>query len=214
MTTREDCERMDRDDPLAALREQFVLPDGVIYLDGNSLGPLPRTAAARVQHVVGEEWGVGQIGSWNSAGWIDLPQRVGDKIARLVGAGAGELLVADSTSVNLYKVLSAALDLVRAEAPDRNVILSERGNFPTDLYIAQSIAQERGLELAAGRGRRARGAPHRPRSGTAADARQLSRRPHACDGDAQPRRPCRRRAGGLGPGALRRRGARRLERRR
>ena len=147
MTTREDCERMDRDDPLAALREQFILPDGVIYLDGNSLGPLPRTAAARVQQVVCDEWGVGQIGSWNSAGWIDLPRRVGDKIARLVGAGAGELLVVDSTSVNLYKVLSAALEVARIDAPARNVILSERHNFPTDLYIAQSIARERGLEL-------------------------------------------------------------------
>jgi kynureninase len=147
MTSREDCARMDRADPLAALREQFVLPDGVIYLDGNSLGPLPGTAAARVQRVVGGEWGIGQIGSWNSAGWIDLPQRVGDKIARLVGAGAGELLVADSTSANLYKVLSTALDLVRKDAPDRSVILSERGNFPTDLYIAESIAQERGIEL-------------------------------------------------------------------
>jgi kynureninase len=147
MTTREDCARMDRADPLSALRDQFILPDGVIYLDGNSLGPLPVTAAARVQQVVGEEWGVGQIGSWNSAGWIDLPQRVGDKIARLVGAGVGELLVADSTSVNLYKVLSAALDLMRADEPTRHVILSERHNFPTDLYIAESIARERGLEL-------------------------------------------------------------------
>jgi kynureninase len=147
MTTREDCERMDRADLLATLREQFVLPSGVIYLDGNSLGALPVTAAARVQHVVSEDWGVGQIGSWNSAGWIDMPQRVGDKIARLVGAGAGELLVTDSTSVNLYKVLSAALNLVRSDAPARNVILSERHNFPTDLYIAESIVRERGLEL-------------------------------------------------------------------
>jgi len=147
MTTREDCARRDRGDPLAALREQFVMPDGVIYLDGNSLGPLPGTAAARVQQVVRDEWGVGLIGSWNTAGWIDLPQRVGDKIARLVGAGAGELLVADSTSVNLYKVLCAALELARTDAPARNVILSERHNFPTDVYIAESVARERGLEL-------------------------------------------------------------------
>jgi kynureninase len=147
MTTRDDCARRDRGDPLAALREQFAMPDGMIYLDGNSLGPLPRTAAARVQQVVSKEWGAGLIGSWNTAGWIDLPQRVGDRIARLVGAGAGELLVADSTSVNLYKVLCAALDLVRIEAPARSVILSERGNFPTDLYIAESVARERGLEL-------------------------------------------------------------------
>ena len=147
MTTRDDCVRRDRGDPLAALREQFVLPDDVIYLDGNSLGPLPKATAERVQRRVREEWGTGLIGSWNTAGWIDLPQRVGDKIARLVGAGAGELLVADSTSVNLYKVLCAALDLARTDAPARNVILSERHNFPTDLYIADSIARERGLEL-------------------------------------------------------------------
>jgi kynureninase len=147
MTTRDDCARRERDDPLAALREQFMLPDGVIYLDGNSLGPLPARTAARVQQVVREEWGAGLIGSWNAAGWIDLPQRVGDKIARLVGAAPGELLVADSTSVNLYKVLCAAVELARIDAPARSVILSERGNFPTDLYIAESIARERGLEL-------------------------------------------------------------------
>ena len=147
MTTREDCARRDRGDTLAALREQFVLPDGMIYLDGNSLGPLPRTAAPRVHQVVEREWGAGLIGSWNTAGWIDMPKRVGDKIARLVGAGAGELLVADSTSVNLYKVLCAALDLARTDAPARNIILSERHNFPTDLYIAESLARERGLEL-------------------------------------------------------------------
>jgi kynureninase len=119
----------------------------VIYLDGNSLGPLPKRTASRVQQVVREEWGAGLIGSWNTAGWIDMPQRVGDRIARLVGVGAGELLVGDSTSVNLYKVLSAALDLARIDAPARNVILSERHNFPTDLYIAESVARERGLEL-------------------------------------------------------------------
>ena len=147
MTTRDDCVRRDRGDPLAALREQFVLPDDVIYLDGNSLGLLPKATAERVQRRVREEWGTGLIGSWNTAGWIDLPQRVGDKIARLVGAGAGELLVADSTSVNLYKVLCAALELARTDAPGRNVILSERHNFPTDLYIAESVARERGLEL-------------------------------------------------------------------
>jgi kynureninase len=147
VTTREDCAREDRGDPLAALREQFVMPDGVTYLDGNSLGPLPKSTAARVQRVVEHEWGAGLIGSWNTAGWIDMPQQVGDKIARLVGAGVGELLVADSTSVNLYKVLCAALDLARTDAPARNVILSERHNFPTDLYIAQSVARERGLEL-------------------------------------------------------------------
>ena len=145
--TRDDALVLDAADPLRALREQFSLPDGVIYLDGNSLGVLPKTAAARVQQVVADEWGTDLIRSWNSAGWITLPQRIGDKIARLVGAAAGELVVADSTSVNLFKVLSAALAISRADAPGRRVILSERSNFPTDLYIAQALAQERGFEL-------------------------------------------------------------------
>ena len=147
MTTRQDCLALDANDPLAPLREQFALPAGKIYLDGNSLGVMPRTAPARVAQVVTQEWGQDLIESWNSAGWIDLPQRIGDKIARLVGVDAGELVVADSTSVNLFKVLSAALTLTSANAAPRHVILSERGNFPTDLYIAQALAQERGFEL-------------------------------------------------------------------
>jgi len=145
--TRDDALAMDAADPLAPLRDQFSLPPGVIYLDGNSLGVLPRSTAARVQQVVTDEWGQGLIRSWNSAGWISLPQRVGDKIAQLVGVGAGELVVADSTSVNLFKVLSAALSIVQADAAARRVIVSERSNFPTDLYIAQALAAERGFEL-------------------------------------------------------------------
>jgi len=141
------CLALDAEDPLAPLREQFELPEGVIYLDGNSLGALPRSTAARVQQVIAEEWGTGLIRSWNTAGWIDQPARIGDKIATLIGAGAAEVVVADSTSVNLFKVLSAALNLVRDHAPQRRVIVSERDNFPTDLYIAESLARERGLEL-------------------------------------------------------------------
>jgi kynureninase len=147
MTTREDALALDAADPLAPLRGQFALPAGVIYLDGNSLGVLPRATAVRVQQVVAEEWGTGLIRSWNSAGWITQPQRVGDKIARLVGAKPGEVVAADSTSVNLYKVLSAALAISREDAPQRRVILSERSNFPTDLYIAEAIAREQGFEL-------------------------------------------------------------------
>jgi len=142
--SRDDALALDATDPLAPLRAQFDIPEHLIYLDGNSLGVLPRATAARVQQVVTQEWGQGLIGSWNSAGWIALPQRVGDKIARLVGAGAGELVCADSTSVNLFKVLSAALSITQADAPQRRVILSERSNFPTDLYVAQAIARERG----------------------------------------------------------------------
>lgn len=147
MLTRQDCEARDRADPLAPLREQFVLPEGVIYLDGNSLGVLPRATPARIREVVECEWGQDLIRSWNTAGWIHLPHRVGAKIARLVGAEAGELTAADSTSVNLYKVLVAASRLAQADAPERRVILSERSNFPTDLYIAQSVAQELGWTL-------------------------------------------------------------------
>jgi kynureninase len=145
--TRDAALTLDAADPLAPLRAQFDIPDGLIYLDGNSLGVLPRATPARVLQVVQQEWGQGLIGSWNAAGWMTLPQRVGDKIARLVGAGAGELVCADSTSVNLFKVLSAALSIAQADAPDKRVILSERSNFPTDLYVAESLARERGFTL-------------------------------------------------------------------
>ena len=144
---RQGCVALDIEDPITPLRAQFELPPGVIYLDGNSLGVLPRAAAARVQQVVADEWGRDLIRSWNTAGWIHMPQRIGDKIATLIGAGPGEVVVADSTSVNLFKVLSAALNLARADAPQRRGIVSERLNFPTELYIAESLARERGLEL-------------------------------------------------------------------
>ena len=145
--TLQDCRALDAQDPLRALREQFSLPEGVIYLDGNSLGVLPRATAARVLDAVTREWGQGLIRSWNSAGWFDAPQRLGDKIARLVGAKPGELVATDSTSVNLYKVLSAALNIAADDAPDRRLLVSERSNFPTDLYIAESLCRERGLQL-------------------------------------------------------------------
>jgi kynureninase len=125
------------------LRERFVLPDGVVYLDGNSLGALPRATPARVAAVVEREWGAGLIRSWNDAGWIGLPRRVGDKIARLIGARAGEVIVADSTSVNLFKLLAGALAL----NPGRRVILTEDDNFPTDLYVAEGVAALLGAEL-------------------------------------------------------------------
>ena len=147
MITRNDCVALDAEDALAPLRDQFDLPAGVIYLDGNSLGVLPKATAARIQQVLHDEWGRDLIRSWNSAGWMTLSARIGDKIAQLVGAGPGEIVVGDSTSVNLYKVLSAALALARADAPQRRVIVSERSNFPTDLYIADSLARERGFTL-------------------------------------------------------------------
>jgi kynureninase len=147
IASRDDCVALDRADPLAALRDQFVLPEGVVYLDGNSLGALPRRTAARLAEVAEREWGEGLIRSWNSAGWIDLSRRIGDKIAPLIGAHPGEVSVGDSTSLNLFKTLSAAVALQRADAPARSIILSERGNFPTDLYIAESVAASHGLAL-------------------------------------------------------------------
>jgi kynureninase len=147
MKTRHDFEQMDAADPLRSLKKQFVLPPAVIYLDGNSLGAMPFDAVERTRQVVEDEWGVGLIKSWNEAGWIDLPTRIGDKIARLIGAGPGEVVVADSTSLNLYKVLSAALDLAAKRSPRRRVIVSERSNFPTDLYIAESLARQHGFTL-------------------------------------------------------------------
>lgn len=149
--TRNDCLARDAADPLAPLRSQFALAgadaEGVIYLDGNSLGVLPAATAARVAAVVQDEWGVGLIRSWNQAGWIDLGQRIAGKIARLVGAGPGEVVVADSTSVNLYKVLSAAIAMAKGRAQPGTRIVSERSNFPTDLYLADTLARAHGFEL-------------------------------------------------------------------
>ncbi len=142
-----DCQQRDALDPLRHLRDLFSLPDGVVYLDGNSLGPLPRTAAARVAHALTQEWGVGLIRSWNSAGWFDMPQRLGDKIATLVGATKGSVVATDTTSINLYKVLGAALTIAAQDHPRRKLVLSERSNFPTDLYIAEALCKERGCRL-------------------------------------------------------------------
>ena len=147
MTTLQDCRALDAQDPLAPLRQHFTLPDGVIYLDGNSLGVAPQAAAARIADVVQHEWTQGLVRSWNDAGWVDLPQRLGNQLAPLIGAGPDEVVCTDSTSINLYKVLSAALNSARADAPARTKVLSERSNFPTDLYIAEGLCRERGLEL-------------------------------------------------------------------
>jgi len=145
--TLQDCRALDQADPLRPLRDLFVLPAGVTYLDGNSLGPLPRATATRVARAIEEEWGQGLIRSWNDAGWFDLPKRLGDRIARWIGAGPGEVVATDTTSINLYKVLSAALSIATEDAPGRRVVVSERSNFPTDLYIAQALCAERGCAL-------------------------------------------------------------------
>jgi kynureninase len=147
MTTLSDCQALDAQDPLHALRDQFSLPAGTIYLDGNSLGVMPCATPARIADVVTREWGQDLIQSWNKAGWFAMPLAVGDKIARLIGAGAGEVVAADSTSINLFKVLSAAIHISKADRPHANRIVSERSNFPTDLYIAEALCQQHGLEL-------------------------------------------------------------------
>lgn len=147
MITLQDCLQRDAADPLRSLRDLFSIPVGVIYLDGNSLGVMPKTAAARTAEVVTQEWGQGLIRSWNTAGWFNLPQRLGNRIAPLIGAGQDEVVVTDTTSINLYKVLSAALSIAAQDAPQRRVIVSERSNFPTDLYIAEGLCKERGYKL-------------------------------------------------------------------
>jgi kynureninase len=147
MTTLQDCRALDAQDPLRPLRDLFTIPPDVIYLDGNSLGVMPKAAPARVAAAVSQEWGSGLIRSWNTAGWFQLPQMLGDKIAQLVGAAPGEVVATDSTSINLYKVLSAALNIAAQDAPQRKIIVSERSNFPTDLYIAEALCKERGLRL-------------------------------------------------------------------
>jgi kynureninase len=140
---RDDCIALDENDALAGLRGRFALPPGIVYLDGNSLGPLPRHVSARISNVVDVEWGAGLIGSWNDAAWIDAPRRTGARIARLIGAGDDEVVVGDSTSINLFKLLAAAVRL----RPGRRVLLTDRGNFPTDLYIVDAVAQTYGLDV-------------------------------------------------------------------
>jgi kynureninase len=138
-----DAQALDRADPLAPLRDRFSIPDGVIYLDGNSLGALPRAVAARTARVVAEEWGRDLITSWNVHDWIDLPRRVGERIAPLIGAEPGTVVVADSTSLNIFKLLAVAT----GRAPGRKVIQTEAGNFPTDVYIADGLASLTGHEV-------------------------------------------------------------------
>ena len=147
MITLQACQQRDAADPLHPLRDLFSIPHDIIYLDGNSLGVMPKSAAAHAASVVTQEWGQGLIRSWNTAGWFSLPQRLGNRIAPLIGAGQDEVVATDSTSINLYKVLSAALSITAQDSPQRRVVLSERSNFPTDLYIAEGLCKERGFTL-------------------------------------------------------------------
>jgi kynureninase len=132
----EEALALDAADPIAGERDRFALPEGVVYLDGNSLGPPPRNVFERIDDVLHKEWGSDLVRSWTSHGWIELPEKVAGAIAGLIGADSTEVAVADSTSVNIFKLLGAALKL----RPGRKVILSERENFGTDLYVAQGLA--------------------------------------------------------------------------
>src|SRR6202171_446219 len=131
--SREACFARDATDPIGASRDRFVIPDGVIYLDGNSLGPMPRAAASTLGRTIEQEWGQDLIKSWNSAGWFDMPLRLGDRVGALIGAAAGQTVVCDTTSINLYKAVHAAIGL----RPDRDVVIAEAASFPTDLYIIE-----------------------------------------------------------------------------
>ena len=124
----------------AATKALFHLPAGVTYLDGNSLGPLPKGAAARVAQTVTQEWGEMLITGWNKAGWMDQPTRIGDRIARLIGAEAGHVVMGDTLSIKVYQALASCLDL----NPSPRVILSDSGNFPSDLYMAQGLCRPLG----------------------------------------------------------------------
>jgi kynureninase len=131
------AQELDLKDPLANKRVEFLLPKDTIYLDGNSLGPLPKVAKTRIEEVVGKQWGEDLIASWNKNDWISLPATVGNKIAPLIGAAQGQVVCCDSISINLFKLLAAALDLQST----RNIVLSQRDNFPTDLYAAQGLSR-------------------------------------------------------------------------
>jgi kynureninase len=133
--TREDFIKLDTLDPIKKVREEFALPKDIIYFDGNSLGPLPKNTIKSLDSVIQREWGDGLVRSWNDENWINLPRNLGNQIAPLIGAKEGEVIVVDSTSVNLFKVLSSALLLNK----NRKVIVSESGNFPSDLYILEGV---------------------------------------------------------------------------
>ena len=126
-------------------RDLFHLPDGVIYLDGNSLGPLPKTALARATRTMADEWGEMLIGGWNKAQWMAMPGQIGNRIARLIGAEEGSVVIGDTLSIKVYQALASALDL----RPDRRIVLSDSGNFPTDLYMAEGLLRtlDKGHEL-------------------------------------------------------------------
>jgi kynureninase len=143
LVSRDACVARDAADPIGALRDRFVIPDGVIYLDGNSLGPMPRAAAEILGRTIEQEWGQDLIRSWNSAGWFDMPLRLGDRLGALIGAAPGQTVVCDTTSVNLYKAVHAAMGL----RPERDVVIAQAASFPTDLYIIEGAMKSAGRSM-------------------------------------------------------------------
>src|SRR6202163_4278412 len=143
MTSREACVARDCVDPLRGFRDRFMIPEGLIYLDGNSLGLMPRTAAGILGRTIEQEWGQDLIRSWNTAGWFDMPSRLGDRIGALLGAAPGQTLVCDTTSINLYKAVHAAIGL----RPGRDVVIVEDESFPTDLYIVEGAMKSAGRPM-------------------------------------------------------------------
>lgn len=149
MITLEKCRAWDVEDTLSHLKHEFALPANTVYLDGNSLGARPKTALTRAQEVVAQEWGEDLINSWNKADWWGLSTRLGDKVAKLIGANTGEIVISDSTTLNLFKALSAALQIQAQIEPQRKVIIAEKDVFPTDLYIIEGYINlvQQGYEL-------------------------------------------------------------------
>lgn len=147
MLDRDACLALDADDPLRGFRDEFVVPEGEIYLVGNSLGALPRRTAERVRAAVEDEWGRELVGGWNSAGWYDQPLTTGDRLAPLIGAGPGTVVVGNTTSIAVYQAVNAAVRL----RPERRVIVLDRANFPTDNYMVQALPGYEVRDFAEGR---------------------------------------------------------------
>jgi kynureninase len=143
LASRQACVARDSVDPIRGFRDRFIIPDGIIYLDGNSLGPMPRAAMDILNRTIEQEWGQDLIRSWNNAAWFDMPVRLGDRVGALIGAAPGQTLVCDSTSINLYKAIHAAIGL----RSDRDVIIAEDESFPTDLYIVEGAMRSAGRPM-------------------------------------------------------------------
>lgn len=139
MISYQQCLDWDQQDQLKVFKNEFALPENVIYLDGNSLGARPKNSLNYAQYIIQQQWGEDLINSWNKADWWGLPTRLGDKVGQLIGANTGETVISDSTTLNLFKVLSAAVKIQAAQFPQRKIIVAEKDAFPTDIYIIEGL---------------------------------------------------------------------------